>query len=53
LSRPYLFHTLSSTVQALRECLRPELTALAQALARRMELHGARIAAERLANESG
>jgi vancomycin aglycone glucosyltransferase len=35
-------------VQALRACLQPEVTAHAQALAGRIELHGARIAAQRL-----
>jgi vancomycin aglycone glucosyltransferase len=45
--------TVEALAQALRECLRPELTARAQALAGRMELHGARIAAERLTNEFG
>ncbi len=45
--------TVDALVQALRECLRPEVTTRAQALAGRMELHGARIAAERLTNEFG
>jgi vancomycin aglycone glucosyltransferase len=45
--------TVESLVQALRECLQPEVTTHAQALAGRMELHGARIAAERLTNEFG
>ena len=45
--------TVDALVQALRECLRPEVTMRAQALAGRMELHGARIAAERLTNEFG
>ncbi len=40
--------TVDNLVQALSECLRPEVTTRAQALAGRMELHGARIAAERL-----
>ncbi len=40
--------TVDALVQALRECLRPEVTARAQTLAGRIELHGARIAAERL-----
>jgi UDP:flavonoid glycosyltransferase YjiC (YdhE family) len=35
----------------LRAGLRPEVAAQAQALADRKELHGARIAAQRLANE--
>ena len=43
--------TVDALVQALRECLRPEVTARAQALAGRIELHGARIAAERLVHE--
>jgi vancomycin aglycone glucosyltransferase len=38
-------------VSALRDCLQPEVTAQAQALAGRMELLGARIAAQRLTNE--
>jgi vancomycin aglycone glucosyltransferase len=38
-------------VPALREALRPEVTTRAQALASRMELQGARIAAERLISE--
>jgi vancomycin aglycone glucosyltransferase len=45
--------SVEDLVQALRECLRPEVTMSAQALAGRMELHGARIAAERLTNEFG
>ena len=45
--------TVEALVQALGECLRPEDTTHARALAARMELHGARIAAERLANEFG
>ncbi len=40
-------------VQALSECLRPELTMRAQAMAARVERHGARSAAERLTNEFG
>jgi UDP:flavonoid glycosyltransferase YjiC (YdhE family) len=36
---------------ALRAGLRPEVTAQAQALAGRLELHGARIAAQRLTDE--
>jgi vancomycin aglycone glucosyltransferase len=43
--------TVDGLVEALRECLQPEVTARAQAVADRMELHGARIAAERLTNE--
>ncbi|HEX9076800.1 MAG TPA: glycosyltransferase [Anaerolineae bacterium] len=45
--------TVDALVQALRECLRPEVATRAQALAGRMESHGARIAAERLTNEFG
>ncbi len=45
--------TVEVLVQALRECLQPEIAAGAQALAGRIELHGARIAAERLASEFG
>jgi vancomycin aglycone glucosyltransferase len=45
--------TVDALVPALRQCLRPEVTTRAQALASRMELHGARIAAERLADEYG
>ena len=45
--------TVDALVQALRQCLRPEVTRRAQALAGRIELHGARIAAERLTNEFG
>jgi vancomycin aglycone glucosyltransferase len=43
--------TADTLAQALRECLRPEVTARAQALAVQIELHGARIAAERLTNK--
>jgi vancomycin aglycone glucosyltransferase len=43
--------TVEGLVGALREALRPEVAARAEALAGRMELHGARIAAERLAEE--
>ena len=45
--------TVEALVPALREALQPEVTTRAQALADRMELHGARIAAERLTNEFG
>ena len=45
--------TVDALVQALRECLEPGLTARAQSLAGRMELHGARIAAGRLVSEFG
>ena len=43
--------TVDGLVQALREALRPEVTERAQELAGRIELHGARIAAERLTTE--
>ncbi len=39
--------------QALHDCLQPEVTARAQALAARMERNGARVAAERLVREFG
>lgn len=42
---------VDTLVQMLRECLQPEVTMRAQALAGRMELRGARIAAERLISE--
>jgi len=45
--------TAGALVDALRECLKPEMTALAQAVASRMELHGARLAAERLISTFG
>jgi vancomycin aglycone glucosyltransferase len=45
--------SVDALVQALRECLRPEVTLRAQALAGRMEPQGARIAAKRLASEFG
>jgi vancomycin aglycone glucosyltransferase len=45
--------TVDSLVHALREALQPEVRMRAQELAGRMELHGARIAAERLTNEFG
>jgi vancomycin aglycone glucosyltransferase len=45
--------TVDGLVQALRGCLRPEVTKRAQALAGRIELHGARIAAQRLTEEFG
>lgn len=38
-------------IQALRDCLRPEVARRAEDLARRLELHGARIAADRLTRE--
>ena len=43
--------TVDDLVQAVRECLQPEVTTRAQELASRMELHGTRIAAERLINK--
>ncbi len=45
--------TVDHLIQALRAALQSEMTSRAQALAGRMELHGARIAAERLVNEFG
>lgn len=45
--------TVNAMVRALRECLRPEMTARAQTLASRIELRGAQIAAERLVSEFG
>jgi vancomycin aglycone glucosyltransferase len=45
--------TVNAMVRALRDCLRPEMKARAQTLAGSIELHGARIAAERLLNEFG
>lgn len=42
--------TAESLVGALQACLTPEMTARAAALAPRLELHGARIAAERLSS---
>ena len=45
--------TVDSLVEALRQCLRPEVTTHAHEVAARMELHGARIAAERITNEFG
>lgn len=45
--------SVDSLAQALRDSLQPEVTMRAQALAGRMELHGARLAAERLINEFG
>jgi vancomycin aglycone glucosyltransferase len=40
--------TVDTLVDVLRECLTPEMTERAQALSGRIELHGARIAAERI-----
>ncbi len=45
--------TVDSLVEALRAALRPEVTRRAQELAGRIELHGARSAAERLTDEFG
>ena len=45
--------TVDNLVQALHEALQPEVTTRAQGLADSMELHGARIAAERLTKEFG
>lgn len=45
--------SVDGLVEALRECLRPEVTRRAHEVAGRMELHGARIAAERLTDEFG
>ncbi len=45
--------TVEDVAQALREALRPEVSTRAQEVAGRMEPDGARIAAERLANEFG
>jgi vancomycin aglycone glucosyltransferase len=44
--------TSNAIVSALRNCLRPDTISRAQALSSRIELHGARIAAERLVRES-
>ena len=45
--------TVDNLAQALRECLQPEVTTRAHEVAIRMELHGARIAAQRLTDEFG
>jgi len=45
--------TVENVAQALREALRPEMAKRALEVASRMELYGARIAAERLTNEFG
>ncbi len=45
--------SVDSLVNALRECLQPEVTTRAHEVAGRMELHGAQIAAERLTSEFG
>jgi len=43
--------SVESLVNALRECLQPKITTRTHEVAGRMELHGARIAEERLASE--
>jgi len=43
--------TVENVAQALRKALQPEVTTRAQEVAGQMELHGARIAAERLTSE--
>lgn len=43
--------TVDALVDALRACLQPDMTARARSLADRMELHGARLTAERLISE--
>jgi vancomycin aglycone glucosyltransferase len=43
--------SVDALVQALRAALQPEVAARAQALAGRMELHGVRLAAERVVHE--
>jgi vancomycin aglycone glucosyltransferase len=43
--------SVDGLAQALRACLQPEVTERAQALAGRIEQHGARIAAQRLSRE--
>jgi len=45
--------TVDNVAEALREALQPEVATRAHEVARRMELRGARIAAERLTNEFG
>jgi vancomycin aglycone glucosyltransferase len=45
--------TADSLTRALRECLQPDVAARARAVAQRIERHGARSAAERLAREYG
>ena len=45
--------TVDNLAQALREALRPEKTTRAHEVAGRVELHGARVAAERLTHEFG
>jgi len=45
--------TANALVKALRDCLRPEVASKAQSLAFRVELYGARNAAERLVREFG
>jgi vancomycin aglycone glucosyltransferase len=43
--------TVENVAQALRDCLQPGVATRAQEVAARMELHGARIAAQRLMDE--
>jgi vancomycin aglycone glucosyltransferase len=45
--------SVESLGKALRECLQPEVSSRAREVASRMELHGARIAAERIVNKFG
>jgi hypothetical protein len=45
--------TVDALAGALRKCLRPDVAARARSLANRIEPHGARLAAERLAKEFG
>jgi hypothetical protein len=45
--------TVETLVQALRACLQPEVSSAARNLAGQIELHGARLAAERLTKEFG
>jgi vancomycin aglycone glucosyltransferase len=45
--------TVENLAQALRECLQSEVATRAHEVAGQMELHGARIAAERLTDEFG
>jgi len=45
--------SVETLIPAVRESLRPDVATRARALAGRMELHGAHIAAERLASEFG
>jgi vancomycin aglycone glucosyltransferase len=43
--------TVEKLVRALRRCLEPDIAACAQVLASRIDLHGTRVAAERLVKE--